>query len=1344
MNFLFLTNPGVDMGRPDFRLGTYKTYLFPLRDRIMADVKKAVCRFMAGDNVRNIMARDPEFLKRGFDEFVSFPTMSVFEDRVFGESAVSDVYNGTLSEADEARLRQAYLDALDGFVPDTIVCWEFPTTTLRAIFPDAVVIDLMPGTFMRPPYGKMVAFDPAGIYKDSALKVLLGGEIRPTLDEVDTWRTVSNEFAGFFDRIEARRKVLDLVGSTKKFKQYALLPLQVGSYFGYRDNCSFTSQYDLLHAVMRKTPPTTGVIVTQYISNFFADNVLNKDNVEFLKTAYPNLLYSPTLNSLDNISQFIAPWADETISISSTVALQAHFFGRKVSSPSTSHLPYVERSIDLLGAQDSAALVMSRYSLPWTNIVSTPKYFVELVEHFRAYKKEGLLEAYRNWPLQPDSRIYFAEANFERAQEMLSRTEDPTERVANAKVRSMLSAIETADVVSFDVFDTLLQRRVFHPSDVFLLTPQERFVNIGGQNDRHLTPAIYSSLRQSTERAVRLERDEIWQDDLSVTEEITTEEIFARLANILTLDESVDTDLMAQNLMNLEQDVESALLEPTVLGSFLFKHAKKLKKPIIIVSDFCHSTNFVDQRLRAAGYEGYTLFVSSEHGHKKHSGNLFPHVEKLMDIKGKRIVHFGDNLHGDIEGAKKQGWQPVLIELPKVQLQNLLTARGVDFGSFASSLAFRTALNLFANRFVSADLTPKLNNRVPSLIQSRQELGHLVLGPLITAFARWIKEQAQQAGAKQILLFARDCILPYKVLKVMERQGLLDGISCFYVPASRMATKALDLLHPLDVFKVNITGFAGSATVGELLWRRFMLQAEQIDESVWREAGIRDKEQQIRQVSLAAIYRLVYLHVSQNWETVSADILSRRSAYAAHLEKLGIDTTQPSALVDIGYMGTITKIVSTFFTAPVLPLFMVTYPDEVGDDPVENGRAFLDERMAPTRHDTFRRFNLIIETLLNEPVGSVAVVNNTISPTTDVILQAAPSEAHVTTISRVHRGVVRFAEDWYGTFRGAIKEPRFETNKLLELLGHILATPTVEEATLLVDLEFDNDFAGHKPRLFIPKGRASGNALWKEGGAALAHPLSPLMQRRQLIAEGAFCSHDYDAAFDVNDDFVGRVLFGARQRKLALINGVSYNHCWIHEDVSAFQASSDVLEVRPMTLTFIYEGHVDVSKFEVMQNGVKLDYKIDRLDSRIHSLCFDARPAFPVVIYQPSFRLSRHPDKDSQRYYWRFISLDFAATESNARIVNEPAVKKKAAAPKAAPTPPQPQPQPQPTPAPVAASAPAAAKSQPAAKPQPAKAKAVAGEAPPKMPAAKVATKPAEPVQQTAGVRRVAKWLKGL
>ena len=441
------------------------------------------------------------------------------------------------------------------------------------------------------------------------------------------------------------------------------------------------------------------------------------------------------------------------------------------------------------------------------------------------------------------------------------------------------------------------------------------------------------------------------------------------------------------------------------------------------------------------------------------------------------------------------------------------------------------------------------------------------------------------------------------------------------------------------MFKVNIADFSRTSTVGDLLWSRFTLHADRIDEDLWQEAGIRGASQQIRHVSLAAIYRLVYLHVSRDWQAVSADVQKRRDAYASMLEEMGVDFSRPSALVDIGYKGTITKIVGTFFDRPVLPLFMATYPDEIGDDPIGNGRAFLAERMAPTRQDTFRRFNLIIETLLNEAAGSLVLVDPALHDTMDMFREASPSEAHLATISRIHGGVVTFAEEWYDIFGRTLKEPRFETNKLLELLDCILSSPTVEEAALFSGLEFDNNFSGHQPRFLVPGDNAAKDAVWKEGALALSHPVTPFSQRHELIGEGAFCSYRYDVPVPIRDVFTGRALFGAGGRGKTMILDVPHFYNWVHEEVAAFETDSDILEDRPMALDFVQDSHFSRGNFRLWQNGARIDYDIERPNDRNFSLRFNARPKFPVVVQNPDYRTARDATKDARRFYWRFLSL---------------------------------------------------------------------------------------------------------
>ncbi|MCH6256649.1 HAD-IA family hydrolase [Puniceicoccaceae bacterium K14] len=55
------------------------------------------------------------------------------------------------------------------------------------------------------------------------------------------------------------------------------------------------------------------------------------------------------------------------------------------------------------------------------------------------------------------------------------------------------------------------------------------------------------------------------------------------------------------------------------------------------------------------------LFISSEIGHEKPDVETFRHVELATSLKPKDILHVGDSLKHDIEGATKAGWTSVLI-----------------------------------------------------------------------------------------------------------------------------------------------------------------------------------------------------------------------------------------------------------------------------------------------------------------------------------------------------------------------------------------------------------------------------------------------------------------------------------------------------------------------------------------------------------------------------------------------------------------------------------------------------------------------------------------------------------
>ena len=67
--------------------------------------------------------------------------------------------------------------------------------------------------------------------------------------------------------------------------------------------------------------------------------------------------------------------------------------------------------------------------------------------------------------------------------------------------------------------------------------------------------------------------------------------------------------------------------------------------------------------LKENGYDRYFdhLFISSEIGYEKPAPEIFQHAAQALKLPPEQILHIGDSLQHDIEGAQAAGWTAVRI-----------------------------------------------------------------------------------------------------------------------------------------------------------------------------------------------------------------------------------------------------------------------------------------------------------------------------------------------------------------------------------------------------------------------------------------------------------------------------------------------------------------------------------------------------------------------------------------------------------------------------------------------------------------------------------------------------------
>lgn len=1099
MNFekaLFMSNFGVDMGMPEFRVGSFATYLLPFSQTYKKAFEGDV-KFLMGSHTLDLLNRkqnikeinrDNSFIVEGADYAPIFG---------YGDEFILQSYNNNFGSKLETY--QNYFEQLfAGWVPDVIFCWEFPTTLFRKLFPKALVLDIMPGAYMRPPYPKTISIDPVGLYKNSFLQSYNADENYSDLDDLSDFYQLKDMYANYFNNdIDVKNVILDLVDPDRKFEKYWLVPLQVSNYFGFYANSKYRDQFEFLTDVMAKAPKNVGVIFTQYIGGLVSDKVISNRNLGYLRNLHSNFLYSTEFEKLDNLSQYIIPWIDTVVTVSSTLGFQALLHGKKLVSPSNSHLSYVSSTLeeDKSVSEDFVASLICRQNPLVEKLLSDVDYFRNMIISLAMRKSDSAADVLKSLPKTKNLyQEYLALSPFSAADNQIKKMGGVVSCKKNS-LRSLLDTIDHFDIVSFDIFDTLLKRSVFKPEDVFILIQKK----LEEQYHHLLNPLIlkrFPELRVGFERQLRKELDEknatLDSPEVKI-EEFFIHDVYKKMLNAFGIDIS-----LAEILSNVEQEVEFSVLAARSLGKIIYDYAIAKGKRVILVSDFIHDKLFVTKALTNASYVGYEhLYVSSEIGLKKHSGSLFTHVLKELNVTPKQIIHIGDNSTGDFLKAIESGIYPTKILSTRERVNQIFKNRNLQLPVLDNSFYLRSAVNLYAEEYYDA-LLVNGDKPVTSAKEKREafstpgEFGFLVMGPVLYEFAKWILDKALEQQCSKVLFFARDCSLPYQMaIKLVTNVKKYAGLEPIYLAVSRKALTCLNVNEPNDCFKVRIDDFSRNKTLSSLLSSRFKIDSEKVDEKYYKKWNILSLDCYVKECTLGAIYGLVYEYMSENWNEWSTAIEPNKVAFKLYLQSKKLNNLDNVVAVDFGYKGSAHSVVSDFFDNKFIPLFFMTYGGELGNAPYPKAEAFANNNLnvQHKRSTPLISHNLIIETIINEPIGSLTAYD-LVDEVPELSREELESDGHLTKIRSIHCGAMKFCDRWIHSFENLGYEIKLENNSSTYLMDHFFSSPVQADLNILQGLIFDNSYAGIQNIYILSPTRPNDSDVWKEG-LALRKKLTP-------------------------------------------------------------------------------------------------------------------------------------------------------------------------------------------------------------------------------------------------------------
>ncbi len=311
------------------------------------------------------------------------------------------------------------------------------------------------------------------------------------------------------------------------------------------------------------------------------------------------------------------------------------------------------------------------------------------------------------------------------------------------------SSFAEYDVVSFDLFDTLVRRHIHDPE--LVKVPVAKYI-------AHLLSREYGitvSYRQVLKRRYDLEAG---LRENSVKKGYDYECKYHDIIKAILSSFLHDPQKIARHASDIakyEISLEKRLLELMPGALDLIKGLKGSGKYIILTSEMYLIKDQICDILDHLDIASFIddVFLSSETLFNKGSGRLFKCITKTREYENKKIVHIGDRLLSDYVMPRKLGLDAYY------------------YFDYKEHLRKKRISGLFNRGKGNSD--PKHTVSLASMRSNEggchYEIGLKLFGPLYFSFVLGVMEQLETLGMDHVFFVARDGYIPMRVYDCIRR-----------------------------------------------------------------------------------------------------------------------------------------------------------------------------------------------------------------------------------------------------------------------------------------------------------------------------------------------------------------------------------------------------------------------------------------------------------------------------------------------------------------------------------------------------------------------------------------------
>lgn len=554
-------------------------------------------------------------------------------------------------------------------------------------------------------------------------------------------------------------------------------------------------------------------------------------------------------------------------------------------------------------------------------------------------------------------------------------------------VQEFYDKVSQYDVISFDIFDTLVTRCVQKPIDIFSL------LGLWVEKYYHINKNEFLVAR------IKVESDE----NKRLNGNATLDDIYHSLQSYFNISKE-----KCEKIKNKEVELELKYIIPRTDVVNVLSKLKKEGKTIYLISDMYLPRNVIDNILSQCGIKTDLydkIYLSSETKKRKDDSTIW--IEIAKDNQKRKYIHIGDSFTSDYKNPRDNGLSSILIANSWERYESSLIryCKGID------------RYDKIGDKVIKGLIFNKCLYNSP-FVHKHSELdcyAYVFFGPLFLQFCNWLSESTKKDNINHVWFLAREGFyLEPLYNSFCKKKYLKKIITTNYILTSRKAAAIADM-HSVDAIKEYLLngGFVG--TLDDLLDSRFGIVEVSGSDKVYSLPRDLDKVM----IALEPYKNKIYSNSKLQKKLYQEYIISVDPNFKN--EKIGV--------VDIGYSGT-----AQYYLSNILDKKFIGYYFALSDNvrPEKNKQKcracfFKSRNYQPDQNPW-----MLIESVLTAPKGQFG---GFFEDGSLIFADSDKTASNKENLERFFAGIKKFIEDIFSLMSAeTIVESNFSNGLALDLL----------------------------------------------------------------------------------------------------------------------------------------------------------------------------------------------------------------------------------------------------------------------------------------------------------------------